>query len=441
MIDDVNVISTEVRSGIFLQHPDDTSFETAKGSPAVDGDIYWNTLIKSPVRHDSVFHSISSIRSITLTVGSGKNFSTIQGALDFIKNIHVFSVIVQVDPGTYSESLDFSDIRGFVSIEGDTRVLAGISYIDGVDVDSNAAGSGEGQVSIVNSANNVIVVGNTTNPDFTGWVSGDKVLIKGNDEVIYERTIDSVSGNTITLTTTAPTISDHGSAITIVPNVRISAETVVNNRFLTVKFYGIEFYSSGISLTIDNSSVAVTRTVVYSTGTRACVVDRGGRIHAHGGEVAFVLSISADSGWCLFVSNKSIALVNYVKFLTSSVAGYSGQVSGVMSIFGSRVSGYKMVVSGTTRHTNNQGFAAQRGSSVSISSALVSRLYYCYFASFNSNIAGSNSSFYYSYYGYVSTQNSTMQVLGSTYVGCYTSPYSPSSFGVEGNNGAWIFNG
>jgi hypothetical protein len=170
---------------------------------------------------------------ITKTVGGSGDFQTIQAAIDWFKGkMVVGACVIDVEPGTYDEAVTFENIfisGGSLTLQGDTRVLAGLSYVDGADM--NQAGltnGGEGACTLSNAGNAITVTGAVTNPDFgaDGWGSGDTVQTYSNAGAIAEYAIDSVLNNVITLTVAAPAIGNDGTAIRLLPNRRIERTSI-----------------------------------------------------------------------------------------------------------------------------------------------------------------------------------------------------------------------
>lgn len=89
------------------------------------------------VHNGSAWSDVSStvvVDDVTKTVGDGKDFTTIQDAVDWFKNkLIVGSCKIAVDAGTYDEAIVFEDLFlgkfGSLELEGDTKVLAGLSYV------------------------------------------------------------------------------------------------------------------------------------------------------------------------------------------------------------------------------------------------------------------------------------------------------------------------
>lgn len=84
---------------------------------------------------------------ITRTVGSGKDFTTIQSAIDWFKGRQFSNsaCIIAVDAGTYSEAINISDLDtndyGDLVIQGDTRNVAGHVFVSGWNTTAWASGT------------------------------------------------------------------------------------------------------------------------------------------------------------------------------------------------------------------------------------------------------------------------------------------------------------
>jgi hypothetical protein len=176
------------------------------------------------------FHAGPTLKDEIVTVGgTDDTFSTIQKAIDWFKRYRITGDCrIDVDAGTYDEAVVFDDLLiaagATLTLRGDTRVLAGLSYVDGADC--NQAGltnGGSGACGLANAVNDITVTGGGGNPDFDadGWGSGDTILVYDNAGAITEETIDSVLNNVITLTGAAPAVGNDGTAICLLPNRRI----------------------------------------------------------------------------------------------------------------------------------------------------------------------------------------------------------------------------
>jgi pectin methylesterase-like acyl-CoA thioesterase len=168
------------------------------------------------------YHPKAAVDAVTKTVGSGKDFTTIQAAIDWFEaRIITGACYIDADAGTYDEAVDFSGLLiaggASLTLRGDTRVLAGLSFVDGAAINRGAlANGGSGTGALSNAGANITVTGTITNPDFDAdsWGSGDKILVYDNAGAITEHTIDSVLNNVITLTAASPAIGNDATAMT-----------------------------------------------------------------------------------------------------------------------------------------------------------------------------------------------------------------------------------
>ena len=201
---------------------------------------------------------------ITKTVGPGaEDFSTIQEAIDWFKDYSLIGACkVDITAGTYAEQLDLTDLicgsEASLELEGDTRVLAGISYVDGADCnEAGLANGGSGVITLANGGNNITVVGSVSNPDFDadGWTTGDKVLIKDNTGVVAEYTLGTAMNQILVLTVAAPALGNDGTSIMLIPSVRVE------------KSIG----DSDIVLAKNSRGIVLDGIFVKSTGTDVCI--------------------------------------------------------------------------------------------------------------------------------------------------------------------------
>ena len=179
----------------------------------------------------NVFEKAGIIEDVTVTVGGGGDFATIQDAIDWFKNwIVKGTCYIDVDAGAYDEAVVFANLLiapgAYLVLRGDTRVLAGLTYIDGVAANRASlanGGSGTCALSIDGTRTVITVTGATTSPDFDadGWVNGDRILVFADDGNQYERIISATLNNTITITVALPagaTVGNDGTAVALVPD-------------------------------------------------------------------------------------------------------------------------------------------------------------------------------------------------------------------------------
>jgi len=195
----------------------------------------WNGIVGRPY-----------VENITKTVGTGKDYATIQEAIDFFNGKTLIGTNqIVLDPGNYSENLIFTGYfpsnSEALQLVGDSRLIPSVRYCASgtinIPIFPTVANGGSGNCNISKSGNTLTVTGDVSNPNFSagGIVAGDKLIIGDNSGNQTEGTVDSVSGNTITLTATAPTIGAMGSFIVILPNRRIiSPEQALNLNTISV---------------------------------------------------------------------------------------------------------------------------------------------------------------------------------------------------------------
>lgn len=165
------------------------------------------------------------------------------------------NVIISIPKGVYRESImvdtDYSDPvindpatdlfstkgRG-LHLDGDLRPIAAMTYMFGGLVRTDASfatpsgplGTLNAMVTLSNSGNTITVTlapvppaTTVTQPDFAaaGVVPGDTIIVSDSTGVFQERTVVSVSGNSVTYSDGPVTITAKGAALTFAPNVRI----------------------------------------------------------------------------------------------------------------------------------------------------------------------------------------------------------------------------
>jgi hypothetical protein len=292
--------------------------------------------------------NVRLLDGITKTVkAAGGDYTTIQDAIVFFEGGKlVTDCTIEVDEDEYDEALTITSGlhttgAGELFIEGDTRTLAGLSYVNGVNsgtsawaattgytaatskvvpttanglyyratttgtsagvepawpttigdtvvdntitwlaegVPANRAGqtnggttSGACQLVRSGGSNEVLTVTvATSDPDFSAWGSGDKVLV-WDTSALSELTISSTLNNTITVTTSWPAgIESFGGAFTLLPNRIISQSGGSNPVTATgsgVKFQGFYFKSESPSIyTIfsENGDLIIENSAIYA---------------------------------------------------------------------------------------------------------------------------------------------------------------------------------
>lgn len=183
------------------------------------------------------------VKNVTKTVGTGKDFTTILGAIAWFQDKLISGdCVISVDAGSYDEAVVFDGIvlaaGATLTLQGDTRVLAGIAYVDGASMNqAGLANGGSGVCTLATNAarDEITVTGATTDPDFDadGWGSGDEIVVYADDGNMYDRTINSISpggvgNNVIEITVALPggaTLGNDGTAIGLKPDRQIERST------------------------------------------------------------------------------------------------------------------------------------------------------------------------------------------------------------------------
>jgi flagellar basal body L-ring protein FlgH len=279
--------------------------------------------------------SAGILSNTTKTVGVGKDFSTIQGALDWFKGYIIGGgCIIDIDAGTYAENLDFDGLcileRDGLLIRGDTRILAGQFYYGSTSLGIVYTGiySGSGTASMTNDASSITVTGNSTNPNFSsgGWGNGDKVLFS-NTATATEADIITVtlngSNNNILSTGTALNTSYSPMLLILIPRVEISMGVGIYG-VRNICIQGIHFsaglycyYNSVVTLSgvlikdfyiAYNSYVAKSTTgypiAVYGSGVSQSYVNVSGKSYFNAPFIrTFDVNINADIDSYIDVSN------------------------------------------------------------------------------------------------------------------------------------------
>jgi hypothetical protein len=351
----------------------------ALASPLEGMECYATDLDAFGYYDGSSWHWYSAVDGVTRTVGSGKDHATIQDAVDwFKKKLVTGSCKIDVDAGSYDEAVVFDDLfigaNGALELEGDTRVLAGLSLVDGATMNqAGLANGGSGVCALANAGNNITVTGTVTNPDFDadGWGSGDTILVYDNVAATTEYTISSTLNNVITLTVAAPAVGNDATTICLLPDRHIERTTAgpcVSVEIENVKLDGFFLISSvgadcngvqainGGSVECENVATQVQDYGFYADNLGMLIGDAG--------------AISAwDSTMGVITTHSSVAKVQYVVVVNCTYGCYGGTFSLLHAPYGIYVNGtYGVFVTnfahiyadnGTARQDTNTGYYAQ----------------------------------------------------------------------------------
>jgi len=192
----------------------------------------------------------------SITVGASAEFPTIQSVLDRYAGRVACPVKIIVPPGVYNEnvalqgttsSLRNAPVGRGLAIEGDTRFLAGLAFMDGglhnrpANSSTLFPGSTGAAVSVSLSSGNqftITVSGLDLSPH--GYGAGDKLFIRDNSGASYTRNITNLTSTTVDFDGAALSNWAAGSYIVFQPNVQIlpvdkNATLLVNGGNLAIQ--------------------------------------------------------------------------------------------------------------------------------------------------------------------------------------------------------------
>ena len=296
---------------------------------------------------------------------SDVTYTTIESTRN--KYITNYTPLVTYDSGTFS-SPNFSNINVPIKLQGDTRTLAGLTYIEG----STAVGVG-------NSGSTIWATNALGRIDFSTLVNGDRVYIVDNTGTGALYTVSSGGSEDITLTTTAPTIGDTGSGFTIVPNREFNtAMTVPDGANITLE----GFYISNTcviegKLTIENS---------FNSG--AVTVQKGGKLYTD--DTTFK-SVTVSFGSYGYFYTQTVILITGIIIDGGSV--YARTVTATWC----STSGFSATIGGTGKFDTCYGFKCGKA----------------YLAEYGGALDCYNSTAKYNTYGYYADSNGTIKALST----------------------------
>ena len=283
----------------------------------------------------------------------------IQPGIDKLDEKVIGDTIIKIPEGEYDENLDLqnfassrrTDISGekanYIGLVfvGDTREFCGATYMnDGVNtlVGGSNLGNQTGRVVLTQTGNTITVEVNGGNPDFeaAGLQSGDTVIISDNSRQLFERTVNTVSGNTITYSgsqiSIAGTDNEENSncSITLCPNVvvrntRTDKSTMVVGNNAAAGFVGIRFKTdtgttpSGVPSILNDGKIVL----------QGCVMDdleNSSTGFANQGEIMLKSVLFGSDGFVPNSSNLAIVgQVNNTVRAPGTLATLSGSLSSV----------------------------------------------------------------------------------------------------------------
>jgi len=278
-------------------------------------------ILSDAKRLATLLSGTSAITGITKTVGpTTEDFTTIQAAVNWFKaRMLTGANKIDITAGQYFEDVLITDIfcgnEGSLELEGDTRVLAGLSYVDGANCSrAFLTNGGQGVVTLSNAGNIITVACATLQPDFDadGWIAGDKVIIYDNTGTFTKYTLASALNNTLTLTVAAPAVGNDGTAIVLCPNVEIAWDTpmyIESARGILLD--GLYLEPSGGQNALDVEYGAFVRAenlVVYHGGTYGIMVSEASTLLIGSGAI----SVWNSDSYGIYCDKNSYVLADYV---------------------------------------------------------------------------------------------------------------------------------
>lgn len=369
---------------------------------------------------------------ITKTAGAASDFTTVQAAIDWFKN-RLLCALCKIDIVTgasYAETLVIEDVfcaaEGRLELEGDTRGMAGATWVDSAVITCQDANAGSGVCTLANAGAVITVTGAGGNPDFDadGWVNGDTVMTRDNAGAVATYTISATLNNTITLTVAAPALGNTGTSITLVPNTVI-APSGAGNAIEVIESRGILL--DGLYL---DATAGATGEGLYVRNGGECKCENVlSEADGQGFSAMWTGHIEASDGACTAIDcNNGFLAINSGTILATYGCAIGGSGYGFYASQLSYIAARYAVSAGNNRgfrsayfgvwnagdayalDNTNYGFATERFGGG-----------YCYL----SRTAGSNG-----VADYYSSHNSYM-FAGNTNVGGPT--YSPAASDTEGN--------
>lgn len=318
-----------------------------------------------------------------------------------------YKPIVDYSAGEHSISLPTAKSTK-LTIRGDTRPLAGISYIHGQIIRSSQTGSGAGTVSLTSGGTDIITINaSSITPNLSAFGVGDKCITNDSSGNTILHTISEViANNRFRLSPSAPMTMDtlNGCSITFLPNRKIT--NMLSFSYIDpaeiVDFIGF-WITGGISL-YGNSHIRL----------QNCVVDN-------------IATVSDNlAGVILYDQSRVdfLATENSVTRCYTGIQGYAGTlISGAPTLvncpnFGFRTFGgiitfnlmacakCKNRIYGGRLDLNNSFFAGNWGSATLVE------------VSDSGSSLIRNSSFNSSYYGLTGTYGGTVRQTGNTFYAC-----------------------
>lgn len=277
---DTTINGTETMTIIPLRNKRIVVFSSAVSTYIAGVPYYYDTVSSTFLPQDS--YAVSGD-------GTALSFTDISNV--YYRQFNSTAVTVTLAPADYELST-IGRMRTNLSIVGDIRPLAGASWTTGSTITSTMPGAGTGVVTVTPLVAALTVTATGTNPDFTGWVSGDKFYLTASDGAAWhtdEFTIDNVVGNVITATADMGRVAGGPCMLTLVPNVSHDGQVTANQpKDVTITVQGAKLVNTTLGATsiVNGSSPLVFKNCVFIGSALANAIDVGdhGSIEFSGSE-------------------------------------------------------------------------------------------------------------------------------------------------------------
>jgi hypothetical protein len=247
----------------------------------------------------------------TITVGAGKDYATIQGALDSLNGyiISGCTVSINCDAGTYNESLVADGFTctadGLVQVDGDTRASAGIGYE--VTAVNHTTDAGTNQLRFTIS----------TMSSGSSWTTSDYGYLWGFGSIAFSATC----ANTLVKFLNTWDLARYGNNAANALNITDVAEVITSEvyRFTfsdtpssSIKV-GHKLNTYGAALTAGNVGLFWIK-AIDTVGKTIDVINAAGVVETKAGNAYAVApyvipqpnrQITASSGYCVTLSSRS----------------------------------------------------------------------------------------------------------------------------------------
>jgi len=349
----VNLSTTGVISGSY------NKIEVDQYGRVISGSVIDNRI---PLSASRVYY-IDSVNGNDSYDGltSGSPFKTMQHLIDIVgsSDPKIYSVVGIPAPGTYDECLTLESMNLIKSFEirGDTRLLAGLAYVDGKDarmpLTSTGNNGGAGAVSFIRSgsSNNILTINCATTPvDFSadGWGSGDVIIVYDGTTPnnVTELTLSSTTGSNLIATGSwpDPAVGTSGSGYSIVlkPNVIINPTTDTTSYVFTMNntrnliLTGLHFQGSSTRniMYIKNFCQLTLQGVSLQGGASYHINCLGNSIVTNQGAILWKAFTSIDSAYGVSGQQEGQLRLQYATVIKGTTWGFSAQVNSCGATYG-----------------------------------------------------------------------------------------------------------